>query len=344
VVNVMSTPIGYRRNGMPIFGVSGGAYNAVTTRTDVGALIPEEVSNTMLGKATDGSATLALFGSIPVGRAQVRLPVLASLPVAYWVTGDTGLKQTTEISWANKYLNIEEIAVIMPVPDNVLADVEVDIWDESMPLIAEAFGRTLDAAVFFGAAAPASFPTNVTAAALAAGNTVDVGTNATAAGGFFGDIDDLYGKIEQDGFEVSGFVGPTSLKAKLRKVRGTDGRKLDEGRTSGDLRSLDGYPISYSMKSMWPLAGGAGVNGVQAIAGDWSQFVVGVRQDITMKILTEAVIQDNTGAIVFNLAQQDMTAVRLTFRAGWQVANTINNENMVESTRYPAGYLRTVGA
>jgi HK97 family phage major capsid protein len=344
VVNVMSTPIGYRRNGKPIFGVSGGAYNAITTRTDVGALIPEEVSNVMLGKAVDGSATLALFSSIPVGRAQVRLPVLASLPIAYWVTGDTGLKQTTEISWANKYLNIEEIAVIMPVPDNVLADVDVDIWDEAMPLIAEAFGRTLDAAVFFGAAAPASFPTNVTAAALAAGNTVDEGTNATAAGGFFGDIDDLYGKIEQDGFEVTGFVAPTSFKAKLRKVRGTDGRKLDEGRTSGDLRSLDGYPISYSMKGLWPLSAGAGVNGIRAIAGDWSQFVVGVRQDITMKILTEAVIQDNTGAIVFNLAQQDMTAIRLTFRAGWQVANTINNENTVESTRYPAGYIRTLGA
>ena len=134
------------------------------------------------------------------------------------------------------------------------------------------------------------------------------------------------------------------MKAKLRKVRGTDGRKLDEGRTSGDLSTLDGFPVHYVMKGMWPQAGGVGVNGVRAIAGDWSQFVVGVRQDIQMKILTEAVIQDNTGAIVFNLAQQDMTAVRLTFRAGWQVANTINNENPNAATRYPAGYLKVVGA
>jgi hypothetical protein len=69
--------------------------------------------------------------------------------------------------------------------------------------------------------------------------------------------------------------------------------------------------------------------------GDWSQFVVGVRQDITMKILTEAVIQDNTGAIVYNLAQQDMTAIRLTFRVGWQVSNTINNDQPTEASRYP---------
>jgi HK97 family phage major capsid protein len=222
--------------------------------------------------------------------------------------------------------------------------VDADIWDEAMPLLAEAFGRTLDAAVFFGSGAPASFPNNVVAAAAAAGNFVNEGTNNAAAGGFFGDIDDLYGVIEADGFEVNGFVGPTSAKGKLRKARGTDGRKLDEGRTSGDLKLFDGYPVDYTMKGLWPVAGGVGVNGVRLIGGDFSQFVVGVRQDISMKILTEAVIQDNTGAIIFNLAQQDMTAVRLTFRVGWQVANTINNEQLVEANRYPAGYIKVVGA
>lgn len=346
MVNGMSLPIGYRRNGTPIFGYAGAAYNNNTSRTDVAALIPEDVSNILLGKATDGSAVLELFTPIPVARAQVRLPILSSLPVAYWVTGDTGLKQTTEVNWANKFLNIEEIAVIMPVPDNVLADVDADIWDEAMPLLAEAFGRTLDAAVFFGAGAPTSFPTNVVAAAIAAGNTVTEGTNNAAAGSFFGDIDDLYGTIETDGFEVTGFVAPTSAKAKLRKTRGTDGRKLDEGRTSGDLRTFDGYPIAYSMKGLWPVAtvsGSPAANGIRLIGGDFSQFVVGVRQDISMKILTEAVIQDNTGAIIFNLAQQDMTAVRLTFRVGWQVANTINNEQLVEANRYPAGVIQVTG-
>ena len=63
-----------------------------------------------------------------------------------------------------------------------------------------------------------------------------------------------------------------------------------------------------------------------------------------MKILTEAVITDNTGAIIYNLPQQDMTAVRLTFRVGWQVKNTINNDNPTENTRYPAAYLRTLGS
>lgn len=306
------------------------AYNNLTSRTDAAALIPEEVSKEMLGKATETSAALSLFRRVPVGRAQVRFPVLSALPTAYFVSGDTGLKQTTEINWTNKYLNIEEIAAIMPVPDNVLADVDANVWDEAMPLLVEAFGRTLDAAVFFGTNAPSSWPTNVDAAATAAGNNVTESTTATA-GAFFGSIDDGYEKVEADGYEVSGFVASTAVKTKLRKARDSQGRKLDESRVAGNLSSIDGMPVVYPMRGLFPTAAGS----PRLFMGDWSQFVLGVRSDITMKVLTEAVIQDNTGAIVYNLAQQDMTAIRLTFRIGWQVSNTINNDQPTEASRYP---------
>jgi len=319
------------------------AYNNLTSRTDAAALIPEEVSKEMLGKAVEDSAALKMFKRIPVARGQVRLPILSALPVAYWVAGDTGLKQTTEVNWANKYLNIEEMATIVPFPDNVLADTDADLWDEAEPLVREAFGRLLDSTIFFGTNAPSSFPTNILSAATAAGNSVNEGSTA-ANGGFFGDIDNVYEKVEADGFEVNGWVAATSAKSKLRRARDTQGRKLDEARTSGDLRTLDGYPIEYAMKGMFPLAGGVGVDGVRLFGGDWNEFVIGVRSDITMKILDQAVIQDNTGAIIYNLAQQDMTAVRLTFRVGWQVSNRINNEQPTEASRYPVGVLKTVGA
>jgi hypothetical protein len=47
------------------------------------------------------------------------------------------------------------------------------------------------------------------------------------------------------------------------------------------------------------------------VVGDYSMAVVGVRQDLTYKLLDQAVITDNTGAIVYNLPQQDLLALRV---------------------------------
>lgn len=298
--------------------------------------MPEEVSRDLIRRATQESAALNLFRRIPVGRAQVRMPVISALPLAYWVNGDTGQKQTTEVNWANKYLNIEEIAVIVPVPDNVIADAEVNIWDEAMPYMVEAAGRTLDQAVFLGTNAPASFPADITTALVAAGNDTTEGT-AAASGGYMADIDLALGKLEADGYEADAIIAATSFKGKLRAARNSLGDRLDAGRVAGDLRNFDGMPIIYPMRGLFPTAGGG--TSPRAFFLQRDQFVIGVRQDISFKLFTEGVIQDNTGSIIYNLMQQDMSAMRLTFRVGWQVANIINYDQATEANRYPAADL-----
>jgi len=312
-------------------------YNNIISRTDAASLIPEEVSKDMIRRATDDSAALGLFRRIPVSRAQVRFPVLSALPVAYWVNGDTGLKQTTEVNWANKYLNIEELATIMPVPDNVLADVEINVWDEAMPYLVEAFYRALDSAIFFGTNAPASFPVNISAAAAAAGNSVTEAATA-AQGGMYGDLDSALALLDADGYDATGVVAATTLKGRLRSARNTQGDRLDSFRTNGGLSEFDGVAVQYPMRGLFPTGGAAGTN-VRAFVGDFSQFVLGVRSDISMKVLDQAVITDNTNAIIYNLPQQDMTALRVTFRVGWQVANLLNYDQAAEAARYPVARL-----
>jgi len=313
-------------------------YNNLTSRTDVASLIPEEVSRDIIGRLPAQSAALTMFNRIPVNRAQVRIPILSALPTAYWVTGDTGLKQTTEVSWANKFLNIEELAVIVPVPQAVLDDAEYDIWGESRPLLVEAIGRALDAAVFFGVNAPASFPTNINTAAAAAGNSVTEALAATA-GGFFGDIDAAIATVETDGFDVSGIVAARSARGRFRTARNANGDRLDQARIGPALDMLDGNAIVYPMRGLFPTGGAAGTN-VRLFAGDFTQYMLGVRQDITFTLSTDGVIQDNTGAIVYNLFQQDMVAMRVVFRAGWQVSNVINFDQPTEASRYPVSVVK----
>lgn len=310
-------------------------YNNIISRTDAAALIPEDVATAVIGRVTEESASLTMMRRIPVAQSQTRIPVLSALPVAYFVNGDTGLKQTTEMAWANKFLNVEEIAAILPIPEAVLDDASFDVWGEIRPAMEEAIGRALDAAVFFGVNKPASWPADIVAAATAAGNAVAEGAAATA-GGIQGDLDAAFSAVEDDGYDVNGIVAARSLRGRLRTARDANGNRLDG--VGPALNDYLGVNIAYPMRGLFPAGGAAGTN-VRAFVGDFSQFVLGVRQDITYKILDQAVIQDNTGAIVYNLAQQDMVAMRVVFRVGWQVANILNYDRPADADRYPAAVL-----
>ena len=262
------------------------------------------------------------------------------------MNGDTGLKQTTQMAWANKVLNVEELATIVPVPENVLDDADFDVWGEVRPRLEEAIGRALDEAVLFGTNAPAAFPTNVRAAAVAAGNNV-LAASTAAQGGAYGDMDDLLERLEDDGYDATGYALDRRMRGRLRRARNTSGERLDAGRLTPTMGEFDGDPITYLGAGVAPDAvadtDGAGPivasNGVLGFTADWSKFVLGVRKDITYKVLDQAVIQDNTGAIIYNLPQQDMIAIRVTFRAGWEFANPVNRENTNAATRYPAAVL-----
>ena len=309
-------------------------YDSLIARADVAALVPEEVSQAMLTSLSATSATLALGTRIPVSRNQVRFPVLSALPSAYWVSpADTGLKETTEAAWDNKYLNIEEIAAIVPISEAVLADSAFDVWASIRPLLEAEIARTLDKAVFFGTGAPATFEDDLVTAASGAANLVTRGTAATGAGGgIFSDLSNLVATVESDGYIPSAAIANTTLRPRLRTSRDTTGQLLGDDISPS---SLYGSPIQYPLPGLWPSGSGK----AEMIVGDFSRLVVGVRQDMTYKVIDQGVITNAQNAIVYNLPQQDMVALRVVFRAGYAVANPINYQQSTEADRYPFGVL-----
>jgi len=307
-------------------------YNNLVSRTDVAALIPEEVSNAILKGLVNESAALNMFRQVPMSRGQARMPVLSALPIAYFVTGDTGLKQTTEVNWANKDLIVEEIAAIVPIPEAVVADSDFDAWGSVTPLLQQAAARTADAAIFFGVNKPASWPTAIVPGAVAAGHVVARGTNTVAEGGIAEDINDAMAFVENDGFDVNMMVAHTRYRALMRGARDTTGQSLLDIN-----QGIYGVQTAYPMRGLWP----TGASAAELVLGDREEAIVGIRQDVEFKVLTEAVITDNTNAIIFNLPQQDMIALRMTFRLAFQVSNAITYDNANEGTRYPFSVVRS---
>jgi HK97 family phage major capsid protein len=306
-------------------------FNNIISRADASPLIPEDVVDEVVKAAAAESAALSLFRRVNMGTQYSQLPVMSALAQAYFVNGDTGLKQTTEMAWQGVQLIAEEIAAFVPVPDAVVDDADFDLWAEVQDGQAEAVGVALDAAIFSGTNKPASWPTAIVPAAIAAGNTAEAGTAAVEDGGIVGDIDTVLDAVEGDGFDASGIAAKRSLRGMLRRARDSGGQRL------ADLSAgtVEGLPVTFVGDGVFDAT-------TLAVAGDFGLAVLGLRQDMTFKLLTEAVITDDTGTVIYNLPQQDMSALRVVFRAAFAVANPVTRSNADAGTRYPFGVLQDV--
>lgn len=310
----------------------------IIDRTGADSLIPQEEANTIIQGATETSAVLRLGRRLPdMNNRTRRLPVLTALPSAYFVTGDTGLKQTTNAAWQNKFLNAEEIAVIVPIPEAVLDDSDYDIFGQVKPLIVEAIGRTIDRAVIHGENRPADWPEGLVPQTVTAGNTVTLGTGTDLYDDIMG-VNGVIARVEEDGFMVNGHVAAMSMRGRLRGLRDANGQPIFTATMQENRRyALDGDPMEF------PLNDGMDPARALMVSGDFSNLVYAIRQDITWKLLDQAVIQNPDGSILYNLAQQDMVALRCVIRLAWQIPNPLNRVNGT-GTRFPFAALRPVGA
>lgn len=378
----------------------------ITTREGSGGsnLVPVEQASEIISAIPATSAALTMFRHVPMSRLQDRVPVLAALPEAYFVNGEatseegSGRKQTTAVSWKGRILQAEEIAVIVPVPENLMADSQYDILGELTPLVASAIGRKLDAAIFFGREAPASYGVPLIPQAIEAGNVVTAGTATQSAGALAADIANLFGVVETEGFDVDGAIANTKMRQRVRNARMTTGQELSEIQVD----EWYGQPVKYALRGQWPvsvptftgktetgkavisevseaiaaaLAPGDVITGAgipagstvketgattvtldanatasatdvtftpvapSAVIGDFQQGILGVRQDLTWKILDEAALTDGQGKVVLSLAEQDAVALRVVARFAYQTANVVTYDQPNEASRWPFGVL-----
>lgn len=287
------------------------------TRQQAEALIQEQLINTIQQDAPKQSVFMQLARKLPnMTSKQTRIPVLDMLPMAYWVNGDTGFKQTSEQAWDNVYLDAAELAVIVPIPEAVVADASFDIMGEVQPRVVEAIGQRVDSAVIFGVNRPANWRADLITTARQAGNNVSPGASPNYYDLIMGE-DGVIAKVEASGRMVTGALSGMGMRAKLRGLKTTSGSPIFKSDMQGATQyALDGAPMYF------PQNGAFDSSIAQLIVGDFSQAVYAIRQDITVKILDQGVIQDpNTKAIIYNLAQQDMIALRVVFRMGWALPN-----------------------
>lgn len=296
-------------------------------RGDVSSLLlPDEVSETILRGAAEASLIQTYGRSRPMTAANVKLTEAEVTGANVFWVGEGARKQTdaptmAQASWS---MSEAELAVIVPLDENVQDDATVDLFELYKPAIETAIAKKLDAAAIFGVDKPAAWGTlgtDIYSNLVTAGNRFAEDVSPTDAelldllsGTGASPADGALQALEDQGYEPTGSLAYIRFKSRLRNLKDADGRYIfGDAASANQPATTFGVPITFVKNDIWVPAN------AHLIMGDWNQAIIGTRQGIRYKTFDQGVITDGAGNVVYSLMEQDMVALRVTARYGFKV-------------------------
>lgn len=325
--------------------------------------LPPEVATDIIDDVITGSAVLQLGSVTRMTRREKIFNLTETLPDAYWIKGttatdkpsfgpaaaltdgsreakDLAMKQTTSMTWKQKRMEAEEMAVLVPLPDTWEADSDVN-FEEIKPYLVEAMAKKLDDAVLFGNEVPSSWVASgfngILPDAIARGNSIN-GANIGTGAGQYVDLADAIAALSEDmandGYNPTGFVTYPGFKWKLVRLRDANKNPIFDGAltSSPTGQGIYGQPLAEVRSGIW----NNHKDDALLIAGQWDTLKIGIRQDIEFAVTDSAPIFNQAGTLVLNTFQQDAKVLRATFR----VAANVINPLMRLGGEYPFSVLR----
>ncbi len=267
-------------------------------KDELSGFVPVEQANEIIKKVARGSSVIRLSRVEQMKSDTKKIPVMTGGAGAYWV-GEGKRISTSSAKWIFPELKAKKLAVIIPVTKEKLEDSTIDVFAELQDNIAQSFYEKFDSAALFG---DGLYETSI----LAECPKIEADSSS-----FDLAVSDVMSNVEANGYDVDGFAAKIGVKNSLRKLRDANGAPIFI--TGTDQNELYGQPIEFVRNGAWIDDRAA------LIAGEWKYSLVGIRDDISYEILTEATLQnyiDDDGKPL-SLAEQDMAAIKATMRIGY---------------------------
>lgn len=292
------------------------AITAAKKLADFNGFIKPELAGPIFDEAAKGSAAMSLIRKVPLGASGQAFPVVTSRPTANW-TAEGTKKHTTEAGLGLVKMKPEKLTAIAVASQEVIRANPGGYSEALQGLLAEAFARAFDLAVFHntGGDGTGTSPFETTLAATT--KTLTLG--ATAGANTYDDIVkamsmNLQGTPKK---KVTGFAFDTGFEIDLLNTKDTTGNPLfAEAAYTGVVPALRSGSILGRPTYMHENVGEGKTVG---FAGDWSKCAWGTVGGITMDISTEATVTIN-GELV-SLYEQNLVAVRAEAEYGFTVAD-----------------------
>ena len=292
------------------------AITAAKKLADFNGFIKPELAAPIFDEAAKGSAAMSLIRKVPLGASGQAFPVVTSRPTANW-TAEGTKKHTTEAGLGLVKMKPEKLTAIAVASQEVIRANPGSYSETLQALLAEAFARAFDLAVFHnkGGDGNGTSPFETTLAATT--KTLTLG--ATAGTNTYDDIVkamslNLQGVPKK---KVTGFAFDTGFEIDLLTTKDTTGKPLfAEAAYTGAVPALRAGSVLGRATYMHENVGDGKTVG---FAGDWTKAAWGTVGGITMDISTEATVTIN-GELV-SLYENNLVAVRAEAEYGFTVAD-----------------------
>jgi HK97 family phage major capsid protein len=287
-----------------------------------GYLIPEELRSEVLRIAEDqyGLARRE-FRYLPfTGPGNSRkIPTLASSVSVAW-TDEAGEKQSTAPTFSVVEQVLKKLAAIVPMTDEIIEDSTINLTALVAELFAEAVAKEEDLQFFNGDG-------TVWTGILNNGNVNVVNTATTDPADV--SAENLLAMVDAQpsgALNGSKFYMHRTIFSKIRSLREDSvsagdgaGGYLVSSPTATAPASIWGYPIELT--DAFPAVSVTGNDAPFVLFGNLRVAAIfGDKQQLRVKLLDQATVNNSANNGTLNLAQQDMMAVRIVERVGYVLA------------------------
>lgn len=298
-------------------------------RSTTNVLLPAEVSDEIWAKAIEASAVMQLARRIKLPGAGKEFQTITGDPEASWV-GEGAAKPVGVHTFGTKKMKGYKMSVIEPFSDEFRRDKRA-LYDECVSRLPKALGKKFDATVF----GPASGKPGDNFDTLGACAAIDIETDV------WGGLVTADATVAANDSLLNGWVLAPKAKTMLLNQKDTTGHPIFVSSVNNDrtVNYLMGSPTHFR-KGVY-LAGAAatasadGTPDQLGFAGDWTNALYGIVQEISISISDQATLK--VGSDELHLWQNNMFAVRVEFEVGFIVKDTADFVKLVGKTPLKTG-------
>jgi len=245
------------------------------------------------------------------------IPALSGAVATFW-TDEGAEKAGTQGTFRKVKQELKKLASIVALTDELIEDSAIDLTALMAELFVEAITKEEDVAFFTGTGTPFTGVLNATTGlnpvptfTLGAGK--DTFAEATAD-----DYLDLQYKVATSARNTGKYYLHPTVIASVMKLKDTTGNYIYASAINGRPATLWGKPV-VEVEAMPSTSTASQADKPFVVFGDLKQACVyGDKGEMQMKLLDQATIDDVNGDPI-NLAQRDMTGIRVVQRVGYAI-------------------------